>query len=132
MSSKKIIIIEDDLLISKMMETKLKNMLPNCDITRAFNGEEGLKSIKQNMPDLILLDLAMPKKNGFQVLEEMKKSNLLGKIKIIILTNLGHEDDRKTIEEIHQVPYFIKSDTNIETITQLIAETLNEGTDAKK
>ena len=98
MSDKKtVLIIEDDSSLNKMYKDALRRA--GLDVLTAFNGEEGLKLINTEKPDLILLDLMMPKIDGFAVLEKMKDNSEVNDIPVIILTNYGDiENIAKTVE----------------------------------
>ena len=69
----KILIIEDDPYLLNMYTTKLE--LEGFDIASAINGEDGLRKVSDEMPDLILLDIMLPEMNGFEVLENIKKNH---------------------------------------------------------
>src|SRR4030043_1230607 len=84
---KKILIIEDEELIYSLLEKRLKQ--EGFEVAVAKNGQEGIDKMKQKKPDLILLDIIMPKKNGFEVMEEMKEDSALKNIPIIIISNSG-------------------------------------------
>ena len=83
----KILLIEDEELIIRLLGKKLASI--GYEITLAMDGQEGLEKMRKNRPDLILLDIIMPKKGGFEVMEEMKKDPALAKIPVIIISNSG-------------------------------------------
>lgn len=87
----KIVLAEDDSFLSSMYVTKLQ--LSGYDVTHAEDGEKAVELIGSTKPDLILLDIVMPKKSGFEVLEEIKKNPELENIPVILLTNLSQKDD---------------------------------------
>ena len=105
----KILLIEDDPFLLNMYSTKFE--MEGFQIITADNGEDGLKDIFDKLPDIVLLDLLMPKMNGFEVLENIKKSNSeeIKKIPIILLTNLNQEDDIKKGMDLGAVDYLIKA-----------------------
>ena len=84
---KKILIIEDEEILLNILKKKLIG--ERFEVLTALDGEEGLKTMKENKPDLILLDILMPKKTGFEVMEEMTKNPELKNIPIIIVSNSG-------------------------------------------
>lgn len=88
---KKIVIVEDDNFLMELMARKLT--VEDFDVVSAFNGEEGLKKIKEEMPDFVLLDLILPGIDGFEVLENIKKDEKTASIPVVILSNLGQKDD---------------------------------------
>ncbi|HEX7542566.1 MAG TPA: response regulator [Patescibacteria group bacterium] len=103
----KIIIIEDDHFFQNFYSIKLKEMSYLVEI--ANDGQEGIDKIKTFLPDLILLDLIMPVKDGFQVLAELKNDPLLSKIPVIVFSTLGQESDIKKAIELGAKDYINKS-----------------------
>jgi DNA-binding response OmpR family regulator len=87
----KILLIEDDKFLRELMSRKL--MALDYDVSVAVNGEEGLQKIKDEKPDLVLLDLILPGINGFEVLERAKNDPETVTIPVIILSNLGQGED---------------------------------------
>lgn len=88
---KKILIIEDDSFLSEMYSTKLTQ--DGFEVEVAIDGEQGLEKIKSVKPDLVLLDIVLPKMDGFEILENTKKDKELQDIPIILLTNLGQKNE---------------------------------------
>lgn len=88
---KKIVIVEDDNFLMELMARKLS--VENFEVVSAFNGEEGLKKIKEEKPDFVLLDLVLPGIDGFEVLEKLKNDKETAGIPVVILSNLGQKDD---------------------------------------
>lgn len=88
---KKILLVEDDTFLSGMYVTKLN--MEGFDVILASDGRQGLKMINEENPDLILLDIVLPKMDGFEILKEMKKKKKLKEIPVILLTNLGQKKD---------------------------------------
>jgi len=89
--TKKILIVEDEEFISEMY--KIKFELSGYEVFVANDGQEGIDMAKKNFPDLVLLDLMMPNINGYQVLEELRKSPKTKNLKIYILSNLGQKEE---------------------------------------
>lgn len=88
----KVLLAEDDSFLSSMYVTKLQ--LTGFEVEHAENGERTLEILNGGfVPDIILLDIVMPKKSGFEVLEEMKKNSAWANIPVILLTNLSQKDD---------------------------------------
>lgn len=106
--SKKVLIIEDDQTISNMYQTGLNQ--DGYEITLAENGEKGLALAQEMHPDIILLDIIMPKMDGFAVLGHLKKDKSTKKIPVIMLTNLGQDDDRQRGKKLGAVDYVVKAD----------------------
>ena len=105
--SKKILLIEDEEVLSRAIAAELKSA--GFRVSRAFDGEEGLKQALNIKPDLILLDLMLPKKNGFEVLEELKKSPTTKDIVVIIITALDQDEEIKKGLKLGADDYFVKS-----------------------
>jgi DNA-binding response OmpR family regulator len=104
----KILLIEDDALLIRMYQKKLE--LDGYEVVLASDGEDGLKKFKSVQPDLVLLDVMMPKMNGFDVLTAAKKDKDTQNIPVILLTNLGSNDkDTEKGLELGAVAYLIKS-----------------------
>lgn len=89
--AKKILIVEDDKFLRDLISQKL--LKESFDIAQAVDGEDGIKKIKEEHPDLILLDLILPGIDGFEVLTQMKADPSLVSIPVIILSNLGQKED---------------------------------------
>ncbi len=87
----KILLVEDDKFLSEMYTTKLSKS--GFEVETAFDGEEGLAKIKEFKPKLVLLDIVLPKKDGFEVLKELKDKGFLNDTKVIALTNLGQKEE---------------------------------------
>ncbi len=118
----KILVAEDDKFLSRAYEFKLAKT--GCQIILAADGEETMAKVKAEMPDLVLLDLIMPKKNGFDVLEEMKASPKLKNIPVIIMSNLGQEADIKKGLAAGAIDYVVKANTSLEDVVNRIEKAL--------
>ncbi len=103
----KILIVEDDTFLIGMYATKLE--LEGYSALLASDGEKALVLAKKHKPALILLDILLPKKNGFEVLEELKKDKENKHIPVILLTNLSQRDDVKKGLSLGAVDYLIKA-----------------------
>lgn len=117
-----VLVVEDDFFLLKAYQSKFKKS--NFHVLVAKDGEEALKMLKTVKPDIILLDLVMPKKNGFEVLEEIHKDSVLKKVPVIILSNLGQESDMKRGMELGAVKYLVKSDHSLQQIVDLVSSIL--------
>jgi len=118
----KILVAEDDLFLVKAYQAKLTK--EGWEVAIAINGEEAMHKVRSEKPDLILLDLVMPKKDGFEVLEELKDDKDLSKIPVIILSNLGQESDVERGKALGAVDYIIKTDLSIQNLVKKIKEIL--------
>lgn len=118
----KALIAEDDQFLLKVYETKLAK--EGFEVVSAINGEEAVIKIIESNPDIILLDLIMPIKNGFEVLEELNANPQYIKKPVIVLSNLGQENDTKRAMELGATDYIVKSNSSIEDIVAIIKKIL--------
>lgn len=118
--NKKILIAEDDKPIAKALELKLKNS--GFDVVTVSNGEEAMLEAEKGNLDMILLDLMMPKKDGFSFLEEAKTKKI--KTPVIILSNLSQEGDMQKAKKLGASNYFVKSNTPLIEIVANIKKIL--------
>ncbi len=102
-----ILIIEDDKFLRELISQKL--LKEGYDISEAIDGEEGIKKIKEEKPDLVLLDLILPGIDGFEVLSKMKEESTLKSIPVIILSNLGQKEDIEKGLKLGAIDYLIKA-----------------------
>ena len=120
----KILIVEDDVMLNKIYQTKLG--LLGYSVYSSYDGDEGLKKADDLMPDLILLDLMLPKKNGFEVLETLKQNLKLNHIPVIILSNLGQEADISKAMQLGAVDFLVKSDVKLESVISKVEDILQK------
>ena len=117
-NKKKVMVVEDDDHISKVYEIKLAK--EGFDVILARDGEEAVAKITAEKPDLILLDLMLPKKDGFGVLEDIKKVPELARIPILILSNLGQKSDQERAIVLGANEYLVKVDYPIQEIVDKV------------
>jgi len=103
----KILLVEDDPFLSSMYSTKFE--LENFAVLAAEDGEKGLKLALAERPDIILLDILMPKMNGFEVLEKLKENKETDSIPVILLTNLNQKDEIEKGLSLGANDYLIKA-----------------------
>ncbi len=103
----KILIIEDDKFLRELIVRKLSN--ENFEISEAVDGEEGIKKVETEKPDLVLLDLILPGIDGFKVLSKMKDDPSSASIPVIILSNLGQREDVERGLKLGAVDYLVKA-----------------------
>lgn len=114
----KILVIEDDKFLRELIARKLRE--ENYEVSEAIDGEEGLRKIEEESPDLILLDLILPGLDGFEVLAKTKEDPQLSQIPVIILSNLGQRDDIERGLRLGAVDYLVKAHfTPIEIIEKI-------------
>lgn len=118
---KKILMIEDDRFLRKIYRDKFARA--GFDFIEATNGEEGLNKVISENPDLVLLDLILPRKNGFDVLIEIKRS-VKQPLPVIILSNLGQESDIQRGLKLGADDYLVKSDVSLSEVVEKTKELL--------
>jgi len=106
-SGKKILVIEDDRFLRELIARKLSD--EGFVVVEAMDGEKGIKKVKEENPDLVLLDLILPGIDGFEVLSRMKKDESLKSIPVIILSNLGQKEEVEKGLKMGAVDYLIKA-----------------------
>lgn len=121
----KIFLIEDDAFLRKIYEKKLAEH-EGWTVLTAENGEEGLQKIFTEKPDLILLDVMLPGKDGFQIITEIKQQEGLKEIPVIITTGLGQESDVKKGLDLGAVDYLTKDGTTVERIIEKVEQYLKD------
>lgn len=119
----KILLVEDDTFLSSMYSTKFN--LEGFVVAAAHDGEEGYKLAKKEKPDIILLDILLPKMDGFTVLDNLKKDEETKDIPVIMLTNLGQKEDVKKGFEKGAVGYLIKAHFMPSEVVEKIKSTLD-------
>lgn len=118
----KILIVEDEEFLVRALKDNLE--AEGCIVDAVMNGEEAVERLRAHRPDLILLDLLMPKRDGFYVLEQVKKSPELKLIPVIVLSNLGGDAEIKRALEMGADDYFVKSQHPIEEVIEKAKEYL--------
>ncbi|HEY0090552.1 MAG TPA: response regulator [Candidatus Lokiarchaeia archaeon] len=106
--AKKILIVEDEEVLINVLKRKLVS--EGYDVSTAKNGNEGLIKMKKEKPDLILLDIIMPEKGGFEVMEEMNRDEDLKDISIIIISNSGQPFEIERAEKLGADDWLIKTE----------------------
>ena len=106
--AKKILLIEDEKIMVDLLRKKLTK--EGYDVSVAWDGEEGLAKMRESKPDLILLDIIMPKIGGFEVMEEVIKDKELKKIPIIIISNSGQPVELERAKKLGVKDWLIKTE----------------------
>jgi len=117
-----LLIVEDDLVLQSTLHDFL--VAENFEVLLADDGESGIEKAFSEKPDLILLDIVLPKKNGYEVLRAVKENEETNRIPIILLTNLGSLADVEKALELGATTYLVKADYKLDEITQKIKEIL--------
>ncbi len=116
---KKILIAEDEVSLLEMFSSIIENS-GNYEITKAFDGEDTLKKIIENQPDIILLDIMMPKKDGIDVLIDLKSNPKTKNIPVIILSNISDKIQIEKALDLGASDYLVKSDIHLKDISNII------------
>ncbi len=111
-------IVEDDRFLSFLMKARLEK--DGFTVLQVFDGEEALELLKQQQPNLIILDLIMPKVTGFEVLKTISMTPELAKIPFVIVSNLAQDSDIEKARELGAKDYFVKVKVSIDDLVQRI------------
>jgi len=115
---KKILIIEDDRSLQNALVEIIQQ--EGFETESAFDGEEGLAKIRSFGPDLVLLDIILPKKDGFDLLSEIKKDEALKNIPVLVLTNLEEVNNIQKALDLGANSYLVKSDFSLKDIVEKV------------
>ncbi len=118
----KILLVDDDKLMVKMYQGKFAD--DGYEIDVALNGKEGLAKTLNFKPDLILLDIMMPEVNGLEMLERLKEKEETKRIPVILLTNVGGDDDAKKGLAMGAVAYLVKAHYDAKDVVKKVKEIL--------
>lgn len=118
----KILVVEDEETLAKVFQEKLN--LSGYATEIATNGEVALAMAKDFKPDAIVLDLLLPKKDGFEVLDELKLDDTLKMIPVIVVSNLGLDTDIKRALSLGAADYYVKSEHPINAIVEKVKNVL--------
>lgn len=121
---KKILFVEDETAIQKTLGESLRNK--GYDVQSALDGEIALKLVKNEKPDLILLDILLPKKNGLEVLEELRKDKSTKDIPVIILTNLENIGEVERAIELGATTYLVKANYSLDEVIEKVKKALED------
>jgi DNA-binding response OmpR family regulator len=117
-TKKKILLVEDDEALSAVYRSRLE--LEGFDVQEVNNGEDALSSAVQFKPDLILLDVMMPKISGFDVLDILRNTPTTANIRVIMLTALSQPKDKEKAESLGVDDYLVKSQVVISDVVERI------------
>jgi two-component system, OmpR family, phosphate regulon response regulator PhoB len=120
---KRILLVEDDDALASVYVTRLQT--EGFDVRRVANGEDALASAISYKPDLVLLDVMMPKVSGFDVLDILRNTPETANLKIIMLTALSQESDKERAESLGVDDYLVKSQVVIADVIERVRHHLN-------
>ena len=121
----RIVVADDDRMFRKVAETTLRRQ--GYDVATASDGEEALQLIRSERPDIIVLDLIMPKLQGFDVLTILKQDTLTSAIPVIVLSSLTQEQDKQEALDLGAVAYFNKTTFSLSELVKQVENTLTKG-----
>lgn len=119
---KNILIVEDDSVLQKTMQEYLQ--MEGFVANVASDGDEAMKLAKELKPDLILLDIVLPKKDGYEIIQEVRADDVIGKVPIMLLTNLGGINDVEKALGLGATTYLVKADYTLEEVANKVKELL--------
>lgn len=122
-NKKKVLLVEDDEMLHTMYTQKFAK--EGYEVFSAYNGAEGLQMIEEHHPDVVLLDIIMPKMDGFVTLKKLKKNEATKNIPVILLTNLGQEEDIRKGRELGADDYFIKANHTPQEVVAKVTKVLS-------
>lgn len=124
--SKSILLVEDDRFLRKAAEATLRRH--GFIVRTAADGEEALQCVRDEVPDLVLLDLIMPKLQGFEVLRILKQDPATKQIPVVVLSNLGQDSDVQQALQGGAAAYFIKANLSLQDLVTQVQRVLTGGT----
>jgi len=128
--NKRILVIEDDRILRKACETSLAKR--GFELLTASNGEEGISVAEELLPDLILLDMRMPKLTGAETLAALKQNEKTRPIPVVILSNSSSEAGIKKAETLGAAGYLVKASLSLRELGDRVAEFFNPDTEVKR
>lgn len=116
--NKKILLVEDDQFLSSLLKNRLEK--ESLLVVVADDGQKALDILKKEKPDVVLLDLILPGISGFDVLEKIRAESTTKALPVIIISNLGQEEDRKKVAALGVADYFVKAETPIDILVEKV------------
>jgi DNA-binding response OmpR family regulator len=120
--AKRILLAEDDRFLRRAAEARLRQQ--GFEVLTATDGEEALRVARAERPDLVLLDVVMPRLQGFDVLKALKRDAVTARIPVIVLSNLGQERDVEQAIALGAEAYLVKAHLSLQDLVQKIDATL--------
>lgn len=120
--AKSIVLAEDDRFLRRACETKLKQV--GFDVHTAVDGEEAVDLVKRVKPDLLLLDLLMPKRDGLSVLRMLREDPDTRDIRVVILSNSSKELEMRNASDLGAVAYWVKANMSLQDLCEKVQEML--------
>jgi len=124
---RKILLTEDELFLSSLLQMKLEQ--EGFQVQRAKDGEEAMQILETFIPDLMLLDLILPKKNGFEVLESLRQDPRFSKIPVIIISMLGQDTDIARGKSLGVIDYIVKARLSVDELVNKVKDKVKTSID---
>ena len=125
---KKILIIEDDQSLYNVYSAELK--LRGYDVAHEADGMHAMAAVEDYKPDLILLDIILPGRNGLEILEDIKSQKDLSEIKVLMVTNYGNDSNVKKALELGAFDYVLKYNVVPSDLSEKVSQALGEDSDS--
>ncbi len=112
--ARKIMLIEDDRFLSSLMKARFEK--EGFTVLQEFDGEQALETLRSETPNIVILDLIMPKMSGFEVLRAISLMPQMSKIPVVILSNLAQDSDIEKARQLGAREYFVKVKVSIDDL----------------
>jgi CheY-like chemotaxis protein len=122
--AKKILIVEDEEILLNLLKNKLSEV--GYEIFTSVDGQEGLKAIKEIVPDLILLDIIMPKMGGFELMEKMQEDDSIKSIPVIIISNSGQPVELDRAKQLGVKDWLIKTEFDPQEVVEKVVAQIGD------
>lgn len=121
-SKKLIYVVEDDLAYSRVYKSKLES--EGFVVVLITEGEKVMSFLRKKRPDLLVLDLVMPGKNGFEILKDIRADKKLKNLKVVVASNLSQETDKERAKQYEISDFFVKADISVSEMVEKIKNSL--------
>lgn len=122
--NKKIMWVEDDVFLSDIIKKKCE--AHRCILTQTSTAEETFKILKKELPEIIVLDILLPGKNGFEILKELKLDERTKNIPVVILSNFGQKEEVRKGLDLGAVEYLVKASLSLDDILIRVNKVLED------
>jgi len=123
-TGKRVLLVEDDRFLRRACEASLRQL--GLTVTTAADGEEGLRLARSERPDIILLDMLMPKLSGLEVLRALRSDEATRSMPVLILSNSSREEDIAEVTRLGVSGYFVKSNLSLQELGDLVGRVLDD------
>lgn len=122
--AKKVMLIEDDRFLSSLIKTRLEK--DGLSVIQSFDGDDAIKRLPEERPNLVILDLIMPKVNGFEVLKGISLMPGLERTPVVIVSNLAQDSDIEKAQQLGAKAYFVKVKISIDDLIGKIEDLVKQ------